>query len=60
MGSETNFPPGGQPKVDPKKTHGKTLEELTEEKWKEMEEKIEAHGDENIKYAPPGRSDIVP
>jgi hypothetical protein len=60
MGSRTEFPPAGQPKDDPKKTHGKTMKQLTEEKRKEMDEKIKAHGDENIKYAPPGRSDIVP
>jgi hypothetical protein len=62
MGSDsrTEFPPAGQPKDDPKKTLGKTMQELTEEKRKELDEKIEAHGDENIQYAPPGRSDIVP
>jgi hypothetical protein len=62
MGSDsrTEFPPAGQPKDDPKKTLGKTMQELTEEKRKELDEKIEAHGNENIKYAPPGRSDIVP
>jgi hypothetical protein len=60
MGSKTEFPPAGQPKVDPKETHGKTLEQLTEEKRKEMDEKIKKGGDENIKYAPPSRSDIVP
>jgi hypothetical protein len=60
MGSETNFPPAGEPKGDPKKTTGKTMEQLTEEKRKEMDEKIKKGGDENIKYAPPGRSDIIP
>jgi hypothetical protein len=51
MGSDssTNFPPAGQPKEDPKKTTGKTMEELTQEKRKELDEKVENGGDENIK-----------
>jgi hypothetical protein len=56
----TNFPPAGEPKQDPKKTLGKTMEQLTEEADKEMAEKIEKGGDENIKYAKPGKSDILP
>lgn len=60
MGDHTEHPPGGQPKDDPKKTHGKTMLEMTEEADKEMAEKIKKGGDENIKYATPGKSDIVP
>ena len=47
--SSTNFPPGGQPKDDPKKTTGKTMQELTDEKRKELDEKVDNGGDENIK-----------
>jgi hypothetical protein len=39
MGGDTNFPPGGQPKQDPKKTTGKTMEELEREKEKELADK---------------------
>jgi hypothetical protein len=42
-----------------KKT-GQTMEQLTEEKRKELDEKIKKSGDENIKYARPGASDILP
>ena len=42
-----------------KKT-GKTMEQLIEEKRKELDEKIAKGGDENIKYATPGKSDILP
>jgi len=57
--SSTNFPPAGQPKEDPKKTLGKTMEELTKEKEKELDEKMK-NSDGSIKYAKPGRSDILP
>jgi hypothetical protein len=36
------------------------MEELTEEADKELAEKIEKGGYENIKYAKPGKSDILP
>jgi hypothetical protein len=36
------------------------MEQLTKEAEKEMDEKIKKGGDENIKYAKPGRSDILP
>lgn len=50
---------GGSLDVEAKKT-GKALEELTEEKQKDLDKKIEKGGDGNIKYAKPGRSDILP
>jgi hypothetical protein len=43
-----------------KEKTGKTMEQLTEEKRKELDEKIKKGGDENIRYAKPGRSDILP
>jgi len=46
--------------AEAKKKTGKTMEQLTEEKRKELDEKIKKGGDENIKYAKPGRSDILP
>ena len=46
--------------AEAKKKTGKTMEELTEEKRKELDEKIKKGGDENIKYAKPVRSDILP
>ena len=42
MGDHTDFPPAGQPKDDPKKTTGKTMQELTDEKRKELDEGGEA------------------
>jgi len=36
------------------------MEQLTEEADKELAEKIEKGDDENIKYATPGKSDILP
>ena len=57
--SYTNFPPAGQPKEDPKKTLGKTMQELQEEQGKELDEKMKKN-DGSIKYAKPGRSDILP
>lgn len=39
---------------------GKTMEQLTAEKRKQLDEKIAKDGYENIKYAKPGRSDIWP
>lgn len=61
MGSDssTNFPPAAQPKEDPKKTLGKSMQELTDEADKNLSEKEKQSG-ESIKHAPPGRSDIVP
>ena len=61
MGSDgrTEFPPAGQPKDDPKKTLGKTMQELTDEADKHLSEKGKKSG-ESIKHAAPGRSDIVP
>ncbi|GEC14233.1 hypothetical protein [Nitrobacter winogradskyi] len=61
MGSDTssNFPPAAQPKQDPQKTLGKTMQELTDEADKHLSEKEKKSG-ESIKHAPPGRSDIVP
>jgi hypothetical protein len=58
--SSTNFPPAGEPKQDPKKTLGKSMEQLGEEADKKMAEKIKKGGDENIKYAKPGKNDILP
>jgi len=43
-----------------KEKTGKTMEQLTEEKRKELDEKIKKGGDENIRYGKPGRSDILP
>ena len=57
--SSTNFPPAGQPKEDPKQTLGKTMQELIDEKGKELDEKMKK-SDGSIKYAKPGRSDILP
>jgi hypothetical protein len=57
--SRTEFPPAGEPKVNPKETLGKTMEELTDEADKHLSEKAKKSG-ESIKHAPPGRSDIVP
>jgi hypothetical protein len=51
---------GGSLDEEAKKKTGKTMEQLTEEKRKELDEKIKKGGDENIKYAKPGRSDILP
>lgn len=61
MGSDssTNFPPAGQPKEDPQKTLGRSMQELTDEADKHLSEKEKKSG-ESIKHAPPGRSDIVP
>jgi hypothetical protein len=36
------------------------MEQLTEEADKELAEKIKKGGDENIKYAKPGKNDILP
>jgi hypothetical protein len=58
--TSTNFPPAGQPKEDPKKMLGKTMQELTDEKDKELAAKEKKGGDENIKHAKPGKSDILP
>lgn len=57
--SSTNFPPAGQPKEDPKKTLGKSMQELTDEADKHLSEKEKKSG-ESIKHVPPGRSDIIP
>ena len=52
---------GGTLDADAKKKTGKTMKQLTEEKRKELDEKIAKGGDANIKYAAkPGRSDIWP
>jgi hypothetical protein len=51
---------GGTLDADAKKKTGKTMKQLTEEKRKELDEKIAKGGDANIKYAKPGRSDIWP
>ena len=61
MGSDssTNFPPAGEPKQDPKKTLGKTMEQLTDEADKHLSEKEKKSG-ESIKHATPGKSDILP
>jgi hypothetical protein len=57
--SSTNFPPAGEPKEDPKKTLGKTMQELTEDAEKELDEKVKK-SDGSIKYAKPGKSEILP
>jgi ribosome recycling factor len=57
--SSTNFPPAGQPKQDPKQTLGKTMQELTDEAAKELDEKTKK-SEGSIKYAKPGKSDILP
>jgi hypothetical protein len=57
--SSTNFPPAGEPKEDPTKTLGKSMEELTDEADKHLSEKEKKSGG-SIKHAPPGRSDIIP
>ena len=51
---------GGTLDADAKKKTGKTMEQLTEEKRKELDEKIAKGGNENIKYAKPGKSDTLP
>jgi hypothetical protein len=51
---------GGNLDAEAKKKTGKTMEQLTEEKRKELDENIKKGGDENIKYAKPGKSDILP
>jgi hypothetical protein len=44
----TDFPPAGEPKEDPKKTTGKTMDELEREKEKELADK-DKRGDPPIR-----------
>ena len=48
--SHTEFPPAGEPKDDPMKTLGKTMQELTDEAERELEEK-QKKGGGSIRYA---------